>query len=75
MFNMIQNLQQNNNKIYNNKIYNRKISSVPVKTRTLNHSSIQNTMVASRGTKVARFSLTGVSNAKIYGGGGCGCGK
>jgi len=70
MFNMIQNLQQNNNKIYN-----RKISSVPVKTKTLNLSSVQNTMVASRGTKVARFSLTGVSNAKIYGGGGCGCGK
>lgn len=70
MFNMIQNLQQNNNKIYN-----RKISSVPVKTRTLNLSSIKNTMVASRGTKTSRFSLMGVSNTKIYGGGGCGCGK
>ena len=66
MFNMIQNLQQNNN---------RKISSVPVKTRTLNLSSIKNTMDASRGTKTSRFSLMGVSNAKIYGGGGCGCGK
>ena len=70
MFNMIQNLQQNNNKIYN-----RKISSVPVKTRNLNLSSIKNTMDASRGTKTSRFSLMGVSNAKIYGGGGCGCGK
>ena len=66
MFNMIQNLQQNNN---------RKISSIPVKTRTLNLSSIQNTMVASRGTRVNRFSLMEISNAKIYGGGGCGCGK
>ena len=66
MFNMIQNLQQNNN---------RKISSVPVKTRTLNLSSIKNTMIASRGTRVNRFSLMGISRAKIYGGGGCGCGK
>lgn len=70
MFNMIQNLQQKNNNSYNRKILN-----TPVKTRTLNLSSIQNTMVASRGTKTSRFSLTGVSNAKIYGGGGCGCGK
>lgn len=66
MFNMIQYLQQNNN---------RKITNIPVKTRTLNLSSIKNTMDASRGTKTSRFSFTGVSNAKIYGGGGCGCGK
>ena len=69
MFKMIQNLEKNKNQP------NKSILGVPVKTRTINNYSIQTTMLASRSSKLHRFSLSGVSNAKIYGGGGCGCGK
>jgi hypothetical protein len=68
MLNIINNLY-NTNKSVKTK------SGIVVNTRTISEPSIKRTVAGSRGSTTSRFALNGVSNAKVYGGGGCGCGK
>lgn len=68
MLNIINNLY-NTNKSVKTK------SGLVVNTRTIGEPSIKRTVAGSRGSATSRFALNGISNSKVYGGGGCGCGK